>query len=92
MPPPPMLSFTGDSSFELLKLSGGLGPVAIIWVTCLSIRPPISIHAGQICTRNAQHTVPALQTFLPEVLALAAELTRLCSAWPLATCRHNSHA
>lgn len=32
--PPPMLSLMGASSFELLKLNGGFGPVAIMLVTC----------------------------------------------------------
>ena len=32
--PPPMSNLMGASSLELLKLSGGFGPVAIILVTC----------------------------------------------------------
>ena len=35
--PPPMSSLMGASSLELLKLSGGFGPVAIILVTCSQI-------------------------------------------------------
>lgn len=41
--PPPMFNFTGDSSFALLKLRGGLGPVAIMLVTYKRVMPSVHI-------------------------------------------------
>ena len=79
-----MFSFTGDSSFELLKLRGGFGPVAIICVTCAPGHRPVSAtptYDANCCRLHARR-----YTLRPEVLADAEVFLLPCRAWPLATC------
>ena len=55
--PPPMSSLMGASSLELLKLSGGFGPVAIILVTCSQNSRPLNgaFHERSLSTTCKLH-------------------------------------
>jgi len=91
-----MFSFTGDSSFALLKLRGGLGPVAIMLVTCekkcLVQACDYKLDTQTVEVRNIRArptsvwAAPIPLTILLALLLDAIAKFRACKACPLAAC------